>query len=110
MITRLDARPVRLNRSTLPYMLNRSRRMAQVGIVIQFAALIRCLGEYFRLKHFVTEKFLIGHIEPFVIGAEVTAILALAGVLFYFAEKYQFAAAVASLNVIILFVLRFTLL
>jgi hypothetical protein len=84
--------------------------MAQVGIVIQFAALIRCLGEYFRLKYFVAEKFSIVHIEPFVIGAGVTAILALVGVLFYFAEKYPFIAVVALLNVVILFVLRFTLL
>jgi hypothetical protein len=66
-------------------MLNRSRRMAQVGIVIQFAALSRCLGEYFRLKYFVAEEFSIVHIEPFIIGAAVTALLALVGVLFYFA-------------------------
>jgi hypothetical protein len=91
-------------------MINRSRRMAQIGIIIQFAALIRCLGEYFRLKHFVAEKFSFTNVEPFVIGAVVTAILALFGVLFYFAEKYPLAAGVASLNVIILFVLRFRLL
>ena len=91
-------------------MLNRLRRIAQVGIVIQFAALIRCLGEYFRLKYFVAEKFSIIHVEPFIIGAAVTALLALVGVLFYFAEKYPVTAVVASLNVIILFVLRFTLL
>jgi hypothetical protein len=84
--------------------------MAQVGIIIQFAALIRCLGEYFRLKHFVIERFSIGSVEPFIAGAAVTAILALFGVLFYFAEKYPLTAVVASLNVIILFVLRFTLL
>lgn len=91
-------------------MLNPSRRRAQIAIVIQFAALIRCLGEYFRLKYFVTEKFSFVHVEPFVIGAVVTAILALAAVLFYFAEKYPLTTVVASLNVIILFVLRFTLL
>ena len=84
--------------------------MAQVGTVIQFAALIRCLGEYFRLKYFVAEKFSIIHVEPFIIGAAVTALLALVGVLFYFAEKYPLTAVVASLNVIILFILRFTLL
>lgn len=89
---------------------NRSRRIAQIGIVTQFAALIRCLGEYFRLKYFVIERFSAGNIEPFIVGAAVTAILALVGVLFYFAEKYPLTAVVASLNVIILFVLRFTLL
>jgi len=84
--------------------------MAQIAITIQFAALIRCLGEYFRLKYFVTEGFSFVHVEPFVIGAVLTAILALAAVLFYFAEKYPLTTVVASLNVIILFVLRFTLL
>jgi hypothetical protein len=84
--------------------------MAQVGIVIQFAALIRCLGEYFRLKYFVAEKFSIFHVEPFIVGAAVAAILALVAVLFYFGEKYPLTTVVASLNVIILFVLRFTLL
>jgi hypothetical protein len=91
-------------------MLNRSRRMAQVGIVIQFAALIRCLAEFFRLKYFVIERFSITSIEPFIIGAAMTAIIALVGVLFYFAEKYPLTSVVASLNVIILFILRFTLL
>lgn len=91
-------------------MLNRSRKIAQIGIVIQFAALIRCLGEYFRLKYFVAGKFSIAHIEPFIIGALATAILALVGILFFFAENYRLTAVTAALNVVILFVLRFTLL
>jgi hypothetical protein len=84
--------------------------MAQVGIVIQFAALIRCLGEYFRLKYSVVERLSMTQIEPFVIGAGMTTILALVGVLFYFDEKYPFTAVVAQLNVVIPFVLGFTLL
>jgi hypothetical protein len=83
---------------------------ARIGICIQFAALIRCLGEYFRLKFFVLEKFSIPHIEPFVIGAVVSAVLALAGILFYFKENYRLTAIIAVLNVVVLFVLRFTLL
>jgi hypothetical protein len=83
---------------------------ARIGICVQFAALLRCLGEYFRLKFFVLEKFSISHIEPFVIGAMVSAVFVLAGILFYFAENYRFTAIIAALNVAILFVLRFTLL
>jgi hypothetical protein len=89
---------------------NRNRKLAQVGIVIQFAALIRCLGEYFRLKYFVIGKFSIVPIEPFIVGAAVTAVLALVAILFYFAEKYRLPAAISAINVVILFVLRFTLL
>ena len=91
-------------------MLNRPRKMAQIGIVIQFAALIRCLVEYLRLKYFVAEKFSVIHIERFMIGALVTTILALVGILFYFAENYRLTAITAVLNVVVLFVLRFTLL
>ncbi len=84
--------------------------MAQIAIVIQFAALIRCLGEYFRLKYFVTERFSFLHVEPFIIGALVTAILAFVAILFYFAEKYPLTALTSAITVVILFVLRFTLL
>jgi hypothetical protein len=83
---------------------------ARIGICVQFAALIRCLGEYFRLKVFVVERFSIAHIEPFIIGALVSALFALAGILFYFNENYRLTAAIAALNVAIFFVLRFTLL
>jgi hypothetical protein len=91
-------------------MSNLPRKTAQIGIAIQFAALLRCLGEYYRLKFFVVEKFSMGHIEPFVIGALVTAILALVGILFYFAEKFRLTAITAASNIVILFVLRFMLL
>jgi hypothetical protein len=83
---------------------------ARIGICVQFAALIRCLGEYFRLKFFVPEKFSIPHIEPFMIGALVSAVFVLAGILFYFAENYRFTAIIAVFNVVVLFVLRFTIL
>jgi hypothetical protein len=72
--------------------------------------LIRCLGEFFRLKYFVVDKFSIVRIEPFIVGATVTAILALVAILFYFTEKYRLTAITSAINVVILFVLRFTLL
>jgi hypothetical protein len=68
------------------------------------------LGEYFRLKYFVVDKSSIVRIEPFVAGAAVTAILAFVATLFYFAEKYRLTAITSAINVVILFVLRFTLL
>ena len=45
-----------------------------------------------------------------MIGALVTAILALVGILLYFAEKFWLTAITAAVNVVILFVLRFALL
>jgi hypothetical protein len=68
------------------------------------------LGEFFRLKYFVVDKFSIVRVETFIVGATVTAILALVAILFYFAEKYRLTAITSAINVVILFVLRFTLL
>jgi len=56
------------------------------------------------------DRFSLVHIEPFIIGATVTAILAFVAILFYFAEKYQLTAITSAINVVVLFVLRFTLL
>lgn len=86
------------------------RRVAQFGVVVQFAALIRCLGEYFRLKYFAAASFSIARVDPFALGALVSAVLALVGILFYFGESYKTTVAIAVLNVGILFILRFTLL
>jgi hypothetical protein len=91
-------------------MRTRLQLWARIGIGVQFAALIRCLGEYFRLKYFVVGKFSIIYFEPFIIGALVTAVFALVGVLFYFNQKFSFTVIAAALNVVILFVLRFALL
>ena len=71
------------------YMSGGFRRTAQIGVIVQFAALIRCLGEYFRLKYFVGGGFSLSHVEPFVLGARVCALLALVGILFYFGENYR---------------------
>src|SRR6266404_1302370 len=87
---------------------NRPQLWARIGIGIQFAALILCLGEYFRLKYFLAENFSIIHVEPFIIGALVTAILAFVAILFYFAEKYPLTTLTSAITVVILFVLRFT--
>ncbi len=62
------------------------------------------------MKYFVVDKFSIVRIEPFIVGATVTAILALVAILFYFTEKYRLTAITSAINVVILFVLRFTLL
>ncbi len=60
------------------------------------------------MKYFLAENFSIIHVEPFIIGALVTAILAFVAILFYFAEKYPLTALTSAITVVILFVLRFT--
>jgi len=86
------------------------RRVAQIAIAAQFAALIRCLGEYFRLEYLVPWEFSPARVEPFLIGALVSAVGGFLGVLFYFGENYKTTVAIALLNVGVLLILRFALL
>jgi len=86
------------------------RRVAQIAVAAQFAALVRCLGEYFRLKYFDPQQFSPARVEPFLIGALVSAVTAFVGVLFYFGESYRTTVGIAALNVVVLVILRFTLL
>lgn len=86
------------------------RRVAQIAVAAQFAALIRCLGEYFRLRYLVPREFSPARVDPFLMGALVSAVCGFVGVLFYFGENYKTTVAIASLNVGVLLILRFALL
>lgn len=83
---------------------------AKFGIYIQFAALIRCLAEYFRLKHILGATLTFSRVEPFLIGALVTSCCLLLAVSIYFFEKHLAAVVVSAANVAILLVLKFILL
>jgi len=86
------------------------RRVAQIAVAAQFAALIRYLGVYFRLEYLVPREFSPARVEPFLVGALVSAVGGFWGVLFYFGENYRTTVAIALLNVGVLLILRFALL
>jgi hypothetical protein len=86
-----------------------SRTTARIAILLQFAALIRCLAEYFRLKWALGSAFTLRRYEPFVIGGLVAAVGALIAVLFYFADKYALTAVTAAITIASLLALRFVL-
>jgi hypothetical protein len=77
-------------------------RAAQAGIAIQFLALIRCLGEYFRIKTFAADRFSLPAVEPFVTGALIAAGLAAVSVGLFFWEKYRSSVWVSALTVAVL--------
>ena len=83
---------------------------AQIAIGAQFAALIRCLGEFYRLKHTLGPALSIARVEPFILGSLLTAIFLLGAVLSYFWSRFMLAACFAVTNVLTLFLLRFTML
>lgn len=86
-----------------------SRVSAKVAILLQFAALIRCLAEYFRLKQMQGSEFTLVRYQPFVTGGLVAASGALIAVLFYFAEKYALATVTAAITIAALLALKFVL-
>jgi uncharacterized membrane protein len=86
-----------------------TRTSAQIAILLQFAALIRCLAEYFRLRWALGTAVTLALVQPFIVGGLVAAIGALIAVLFYFAEKYVIAAATGAFTIAVLVVLRFVL-
>lgn len=82
---------------------------AKVVILVQFAALIRCLAEYFRLKWVLGSALTPARIEPFIVGALIAAVGALIAVVLYFLEKYSFTAITGTITIAVLLVLRFAL-
>ena len=86
-----------------------SQSVAKVSILLQFAALIRCLAEYFRLKHSLGPAFTLARYQPFITGGLVAASGALIAVLFYFAEKYALATVTAAITIATLLALKFVL-
>ena len=79
-----------------------AERLAKLGITIQFMALVRCLFEYYRLKHFSADALTLGAIEPFLAGALIAATCAWIAVVFFFLGKHKIVIAVSGATVALL--------
>ena len=86
--------------------MNRTR-WAQVGIVVQFLALIRALGEFFRLQHVRGAALQIADVRPYVVGAMISAVFSLGAVVLYFARRYTASLGVAVFALLVLLIYRF---
>jgi hypothetical protein len=78
---------------------------AKLGIGAQLLAVLRLLGEYFRLKQIHGSGLTIALVEPFVTGALLAAVLCSVGVTLFFFRRYTGAivAAVATVIVLLLY-------
>ena len=63
-------------------------RLAQVGISIQFLALVRTLGEFFRLEYVRGTEFTVAVGEPLVVGALVAAVSCWISVTLFFFRRH----------------------
>ncbi len=77
-------------------------RWAQIGITIQFLALVRTLGEFFRLKYDQGAEFTAAVGEPFVMGALITAVSCWTSVTLYFLRRNAGVSCVSAVAVITL--------
>jgi hypothetical protein len=83
------------------------QRLAQLGIGVQFLAIIRTLGEFFRLRHVHGAQTTLAIIAPFVTGALIAAVGTAISVLCYFLDAYRAAARATALTIAALLAYKF---
>ena len=77
-------------------------RWAKVGITVQFLALVRTLGEYFRLKYVHGARPSLTLVEPFITGALLVALLCWLSVALFFFRRCTSALLVSVATVLAL--------
>jgi hypothetical protein len=83
-----------------------TRRLAALGVGAQLLALIRTLGEVFRIKYFVSDQYTLAAIEPFVGAAFFTAVLAAAAVVAFALGRHRAVVGIAVMNILALFIYK----
>jgi hypothetical protein len=83
---------------------------SRIAVAAQFAALIRCLAQFFWLQHAFGSQLAIVQAQPFILSALVTAVCLVLSVFLSFANKHRAVIVTAALNVLVLFALKFWLL
>jgi len=75
-----------------------------VAVGAQFAALIRILGEYFRLRGLEEEQLTLVGVDPWIEGALLATVFLVAGVFALVFERYRLTIGIAVATVIALLV------
>ena len=81
-------------------------RISKIATFIIFLALIRCIIEPFRLQYYSTTTLTFGTIEPFLIGALVTALALLAMTILYYFGKNRVIIGTCILTIILLLIVK----
>jgi hypothetical protein len=87
----------------------RAHRLAQVGICVQFLALVRSLAEVFRLRYVQGPALSVATVAPYVGGGLLAAVLTWIAVVCYFAGRDRAAVGVAVLTIVALLVVKIVL-
>jgi len=81
-------------------------RLAQLGICIQFLALVRTLAELFRLEHVQGPTLLLATVAPYVGAGLLAALLTWTGVLCYFTSRDRAAIGAAGVTILALLTVK----
>lgn len=84
----------------------RAHRLAQVGICVQFLALVRTLAEFFRLEHVQGPTLAVATVAPYVGAGLLAALLTWTGALCYFASRDRAALGVAGVTILALLIVK----
>ncbi|MEO6167005.1 MAG: hypothetical protein ABIO46_07020 [Chitinophagales bacterium] len=80
--------------------------IARVAMVAIFLALIRTIGECFRLNEIAENTLPFEEIKPFLTGAMITAVSCLIMVLLSFFSKYRLIIVISILTIIALIIIK----
>jgi len=80
--------------------------IARIAIIMLYLALIRCIGEFFRLEASFKENLTIAQVKPFLLGALTAAAFCLIMTILYFYSKYKFIPAFAIIGIISLIFIK----
>ena len=83
-----------------------AKRIAALGLTAQFLALIRTLGEVYRIRHFSPAGYSLANIEPFVGAALFTACVLGLSVAAFSVGRHRTAATIAAANIAALLVYK----
>ncbi len=81
-------------------------KLARIGILVVFLALIRTLSEPFRLHHFSPLPLNFNTLHPYITGALVASIGLFVMVLLSFFSKHTAVLIIAVLTILALFVIK----
>ena len=85
------------------------RRWAMLAVGAQFAALLRILAEYFRLRRLHGQRLSLVQVDPWIEGAVLTAVLIVAATVPVFFERYRLTIAIGLATVFILLLFKWYL-
>jgi hypothetical protein len=88
------------------FILKHEVMLSKIAVIAIFMALIRCIGECFRLQYLASHSLLFDDLKPFLIGALVAAIACFINTFLVFYSKYKSILVVSVLTIITLLIVK----